>query len=45
MKTKRDYRQPAMVVVGLQARNRLLSGSDTQQAGVQNYDWHNEGEE
>ena len=27
MKTKRDYRQPAMVVVGLQARNRLLSGS------------------
>lgn len=32
MKTKRDYRQPAMVVVGLQARNRLLAGS-TGQAG------------
>ncbi len=45
MKTKRDYRQPAMVVVGLQARNRLLSGSDTKQVGVQNYNWNNEVEE
>lgn len=45
MKTKRDYRQPAMVVVGLQERNQLLAGSDTKQVGVQNYNWNDEVQE
>ena len=37
MKTKRDYRQPAMVVVGLQARNRLMAGSPTTTANKNEY--------
>ena len=41
---KKLYERPTMQVVKLQPQVHLLTGS-TEQAGVQNYRWHNEDEE
>ncbi len=41
---KRLYEKPTMKVVKLQQQPQLLAGSNGQ-AGVQNYDWHDEEEE
>ena len=38
---KREYEKPSMQVFDLKQRPVLLVGSDPN-AGVENYDWHNE---
>ena len=41
---KREYEKPSMQVFELKQQPQLLAGSNGQ-AGVQNYDWHDEEEE
>jgi hypothetical protein len=43
---RRDYMKPAMKVVELRHRTMLLTGSDgDRRTTLQNYGWHDEGEE
>ena len=42
---KKDYRKPTMKVVKLRQRHHLLTGSQVESVGTQNYGWHEETEE
>ena len=42
---RKDYQKPTMKVVKLQHQCHILTGSQVESVGMQNYDWQSDDEE